>query len=71
MGCACGYNGNCADPSMVCNCDMDDATPREDSGYIDEPQKLPLTATKAQDTDGEADSNIIIHPVEVSNRLSS
>ena len=50
----------------MCNCDMNDNTPRSDSGYIDEPQKLPLTAVQTSSIAGSESVDILIHPVKVS-----
>ncbi|ESO92406.1 hypothetical protein LOTGIDRAFT_80011, partial [Lottia gigantea] len=49
--CACGMNDTCADPGLLCNCDMNDATWREDSGYITFKNDLPVTEFLAGDTE--------------------
>ena len=69
FGCACGYHGNCRSSSVRCNCDLADVTARSDVGYIDEPQKLPLTAVTTDVTTGSSGTEvtIIVHPVTVSN----
>ena len=67
FGCACGYHGDCTSSTVRCNCDLDDVTSRSDAGYIDEPQKLPLTAVNTNVTTGSSgtDATIVVHPVTV------
>ena len=69
FGCACGYHGNCSTALVRCNCDLNDVTARSDAGYIDEPQKLPLTAVTTDVTTESSGTEvtIVVHPVTVSN----
>ncbi|XP_013397757.1 SCO-spondin [Lingula anatina] len=48
--CACGVNGTCHKPGTVCNCDANDATWREDAGWITYKPDLPVTDFYAGDT---------------------
>ncbi|KAK6188476.1 hypothetical protein SNE40_004643 [Patella caerulea] len=50
--CACGMDDTCADPGLLCNCDMNDAQWREDSGYLTFKPDLPVTEFRAGDTGG-------------------
>ncbi|PFX20738.1 Contactin-associated protein-like 2 [Stylophora pistillata] len=40
--CACGLNNSCADTNYGCNCDLEDGTWREDSGFLTNKSKLPV-----------------------------
>ncbi|KAL9979560.1 hypothetical protein ACROYT_G017238 [Oculina patagonica] len=40
--CACGVTGTCADNSYGCNCDINDAVFREDSGMLTDKSHLPV-----------------------------
>lgn len=48
--CACGMDSSCADPTKYCNCDINDAEWREDSGYVTEKSDLPIIGFFAGDT---------------------
>ena len=43
FSCECGMKGNCADPSLKCNCDLMDKTWRSDGGYLRNKEDLPVT----------------------------
>ncbi|XP_066267465.1 contactin-associated protein-like 5 [Branchiostoma lanceolatum] len=45
--CACGHSGTC---SKRCNCDADDSTWREDSGFLFHKDDLPVTQLRFGDT---------------------
>ncbi|XP_028393204.1 contactin-associated protein like 5-3-like [Dendronephthya gigantea] len=47
--CACGINNSCAGGGK-CNCDKNDATWREDSGYLTDKSTLPVTELRFGDT---------------------
>jgi hypothetical protein len=49
--CACGMN-NCAKSGTKCNCDKNDNTWREDSGYLTDKNTLPVTELRFGDTGG-------------------
>ena len=54
-GCACGLTGSCADDqSLKCNCDKNDKTWREDSGFLTIRSHLPVKQLRFGDT-GHAD----------------
>ncbi|XP_022779599.1 contactin-associated protein 1-like, partial [Stylophora pistillata] len=48
--CACGMTNSCADPSVGCNCDMNDDVWREDSGLLTEKKDLPVKQLRFGDT---------------------
>ena len=48
--CSCGATRTCADPSKVCNCDLNDDVWRFDEGYVTHKPDLPLTFFGAGDT---------------------
>ena len=48
--CACSLNNTCADPNYDCNCDKNDNTWREDSGFLTDKSKLPVTQLRFGDT---------------------
>ena len=50
--CACGltWPNSCADPSFGCNCDKNDYTWREDSGFLTEKSQLPVIELRFGDT---------------------
>lgn len=50
VGCACSVNNNCANPSKPCNCDKNDNTWREDSGFLTNKSHLPVTQLRFGDT---------------------
>ena len=52
--CACGVTSpnSCADPSFGCNCDKNDYTWREDSGFLTEKSQLPVIELWFGDTAG-------------------
>ena len=47
--CACGMTNSCADGGK-CNCDKNDSTWREDSGYLTDKNTLPVTELRHGDT---------------------
>ena len=49
--CACGMTNSCADPSLACNCDMNDDVWREDSGLLTEKTHLPVKQLRFADAD--------------------
>ena len=49
--CACGMTNNCAN-GKNCNCDNNDATWREDSGYLTDKNTLPVRELSFGDVDG-------------------
>ena len=55
--CACSLNNTCADPNYDCNCDKNDNTWREDSGFLTDKSKLPVTQLRFGDT-GVTDDGI-------------
>ena len=50
--CACGMTNSCAG-GWKCNCDANDATWREDSGYLTDKNTLPVTELRFGDADGD------------------
>ncbi|XP_067679122.1 A disintegrin and metalloproteinase with thrombospondin motifs adt-1-like isoform X3 [Haliotis asinina] len=50
--CTCGMTQSCADPTLKCNCDINDDVWREDSGYLSYKPDLPVTEFLAGDTGG-------------------
>ncbi|XP_028393401.1 neurexin-4-like [Dendronephthya gigantea] len=48
--CACGMTNSCAG-GWKCNCDVNDATWREDSGYLTDKNTLPVTELRFGDTE--------------------
>ena len=48
--CACGMTNSCADSSARCNCDMNDAVWREDSGLLTDKSQLPVKELRFGDT---------------------
>ena len=50
--CACGVTSpnSCANPNRGCNCDANDGTWREDSGFLTEKSHLPVLQLKFGDT---------------------
>ena len=53
--CACGMTNSCAGGGK-CNCDANDATWREDSGYLTDKNTLPVTELRFGDTEGRDES---------------
>ena len=51
-GCACGMTNSCAKPSRLCNCDKNDNTWREDSGFLTDKSHLPVSQLSFGDTGG-------------------
>ena len=49
-GCGVASPNSCANPSRGCNCDKNDATWREDSGFLTEKSHLPVVQLKFGDT---------------------
>ena len=47
--CACGMTNSCATSGMKCNCDRNDETWREDSGYLTDKNTLPVTELRFGD----------------------
>ncbi len=47
--CACGMTNSCAN-GLQCNCDANDSTWREDSGYLRDKSTLPVTELRFGDT---------------------
>lgn len=43
FSCECGMKGECADPSLKCNCDIMDKEWRSDGGYLRNKEDLPVT----------------------------
>ncbi|XP_022779597.1 peroxidasin homolog [Stylophora pistillata] len=52
--CACGMTKSCADPSIGCNCDMNDDVWREDSGLLTEKKDLPVKQLRFGDTGSDS-----------------
>jgi hypothetical protein len=52
--CACGVVNSCADGGK-CNCDNNDLTWREDSGYLTDKNTLPVTELRFGDTGGSSE----------------
>ena len=48
--CACGMTNSCAGGKKKCNCDKNDKTWREDSGYLTDKNTLPVTELRFGDT---------------------
>ena len=48
--CACVMTSSCANPSQACNCDMNDAAWREDSGLLTDKSTLPVKELRFGDT---------------------
>ena len=55
--CACGVTSpnSCVDPNYGCNCEMNDATWREDSGLLTEKSQLPVMELRFGDTGGSSE----------------
>ena len=54
--CACGMTNSCAG-GKKCNCDKDDKTWREDSGYLTDKNTLPVTELRFGDTGHDSSDN--------------
>ena len=52
--CACGMTNSCAG-GKKCNCDKNDFTWREDSGYLTDKNTLPVTELRLADTGGSGE----------------
>ena len=52
--CACGMTNSCAGAEK-CNCDVNDPTWREDSGYLTDKNTLPVTELRFGDTGGSSE----------------
>ena len=50
--CACGMTNSCAS-GLACNCDTSVTRFREDSGFLNDTNTLPVTELRLGDTDGE------------------
>ena len=48
--CECGMTNSCANPSFPCNCDKNDFTWREDSGFLTNKSHLPVIQLRFGDT---------------------
>ena len=48
--CACGMTNSCLDPKQSCNCDQNNNTWTEDSGYLTDKNTLPVTQLRFGDT---------------------
>ena len=48
--CGCKVTDSCDDPSLRCNCDLNDQTWRKDDGYIEVKKDLPISMFLAGDT---------------------
>jgi hypothetical protein len=53
--CSCGMTNSCAGGGR-CNCDMNDLTLREDSGYLTDKNTLPVTELRFGDTAGYSEN---------------
>ena len=53
--CACGVTNTCATRGYTCNCDTNDATWREDSGYLTNKRTLPVSQLRFGDTGGSSE----------------
>ena len=62
--CGCKMTNSCDDPSLYCNCDMNDQSWRKDDGYIEVKADLPISKFLAGDT-GKTDQLLAF----ISNRL--
>ncbi len=49
--CACGMTNSCAGGGTICNCDKNDQTWREDSGYLTDKNTLPVSEMRFGDAD--------------------
>ena len=49
-GCACGMNNSCHYNNKRCNCDANDYTWREDSGYLVDKSTIPVSELRFGDT---------------------
>ncbi|XP_071957001.1 contactin-associated protein-like 2 [Antedon mediterranea] len=66
-GCACGYRGDCSNPSKVCECNINDNILRKDEGYIDDISTLPVMELRHGDTGHSWEYGIsTIGPIECS-----
>ena len=54
--CACGMTNSCANPSYVCNCDINDQVWREDSGLLADKTRLPVKQLRFGDASGRQQS---------------
>ncbi|XP_062610756.1 uncharacterized protein LOC134272552 [Saccostrea cucullata] len=61
--CACGLTGTCADPSMKCNCEIEDTELREDSGYLTDSSVLPVTRVVIRMSQTASDGYLTIGPL--------
>ncbi|KAL9979540.1 hypothetical protein ACROYT_G017216 [Oculina patagonica] len=53
--CACGLTNTCAKSSYGCNCDINDSTWREDSGFLTDKSKLPVMQLRFGDTSSSSE----------------
>ncbi|CAH1244611.1 CNTNAP5 [Branchiostoma lanceolatum] len=53
--CACGQSGTCSGATGRCNCDANDLTWREDSGFLSHKNDLPVIQLRFGDTDGSVE----------------
>ena len=53
--CACGMSNTCANGNTKCNCDAVLKELREDSGYLNDTNTLPVTQLRFGDTGGSAE----------------
>lgn len=54
--CACGLTDTCADTNDGCNCDKNDNTWREDSGFLTNKSTLPVKQLRFGDTGGSQET---------------
>ncbi|PFX11538.1 Contactin-associated protein-like 2 [Stylophora pistillata] len=54
--CACGLNNTCAGTNDGCNCDKNDNTWRNDSGFLTDKSKLPVKQLRFGDTGGSQET---------------
>ncbi|XP_072025121.1 contactin-associated protein 1-like [Amphiura filiformis] len=49
-GCGCSLTQECSSPSLSCNCDENDLTWRQDGGWLNDKEHLPVTSVSVSDT---------------------
>ncbi|XP_033119469.1 collagen alpha-1(I) chain-like [Anneissia japonica] len=57
-GCACWITKTCDDVTKRCNCDVNDAVPRQDLGYLTDKATLPVSQLRFGDTGDTAEKGV-------------
>lgn len=61
-GCGCAPN-NCQNDTLLCNCDINDGNWREDSGFLNFKDDLPVTYIGAGDTGNVLMKHLNLNPI--------